>query len=92
MTVFLTLSVFLSAKNMMPDFSKNFRFLERNTVIYRSYEDSIHFDMSDSEWITMMERRATCYQKMYEENNKVISQMTDYRFELLKSLRDHYLK
>lgn len=78
LTVFLTLSVFLSAKNTVLDFSKNFRFLEHNSVVYRSYEDSIHFDMSDSEWIAMMERRATCYQKMYEANNKVISQMTSY--------------
>lgn len=78
LTVFLTFSVFLSAKNIVPDFSKNFHFLEHNSILYRSYEDSIHFDMSDSEWIAMMERRATCYQKMYEENNKVISQMTDY--------------
>ena len=78
LTVFLTLSVFLSAKNVVPNFSKNFRFLEHNSVIYRSYEDSIHFDMSDSEWLAMMERRAACYQEMYEANNKVISQMTGY--------------
>lgn len=78
LTFFLTLSLFLSAKSVVPNFSKNFRFLQRNSIIYRSYEDSIHFDMSDSEWIAMMERRAACYQKMYEENNKVIQQMTDY--------------
>lgn len=78
LTVFLTLSVFLSAKNVVPNFSKNFRFLEHNSVIYRSYEDSIHFDMSDSEWLAMMERRAACYQEMYEANNNVISQMTGY--------------
>lgn len=78
LTVFLTLSVFLSAKNIVPDFSKNFHFLEHNSILYRSYEDSIHFNMSDSEWLAMMERRAACYQKMYEANNKVISQMTSY--------------
>lgn len=88
LTFFLTLSVFLSAKNIVPDFSKNFRFLEHNSVIYRSYEDSIHFDMSDSEWLAMMERRAACYQKMYEANNKVISQMTGYFQSYKKKIPD----
>lgn len=88
LTVFLTLSAFLSAKNIVPDFSKNFHFLEHNSILYRSYEDSIHFDMSDSEWIAMMERRATCYQKMYEANNKVISQMTSYFQNSKKKIPD----
>ena len=78
LSVFIASSLFLSAKKIVPNFSKNFQFLEHNAIIYRSYEDSIHFDMSDSEWIAMMARRATCYQRMYEENNQVIQQMSDY--------------
>lgn len=76
------------AKSQVPVFSKNFRFLENNYMLYRTYDDSIHFDMSDTEWIAMMERRAKCYQKMYVENNKMIRQMTDYFQKKKKTIPD----
>ena len=88
LALFSMLSLFLSAKSDVPNFSKNFQFLERNSVIYRSYEDSIHFDMSDSDWVALMERRAACFQKMYVENNQVIQEMTDFFQNKKKEIPD----
>lgn len=88
LAIFSMFSLFLSAKSNVPNFSKNFRFLERNSVIYRSYEDSIHFDMSDSDWVALMERRAACFQKMYVENNQVIQEMTDFFQNKKKEIPD----
>ena len=65
-------------KKQMPEFSKGFKMIEKNCLLYRAYNDSIHGNMDDAEWVGLMERRAVCFQKMYTENNVFIDQITDY--------------
>lgn len=70
---FLTL-----AKKQMPNFSGSFKKIEKNCLLYRAYNDSIHQQMDDSAWINLMTRRATCYQNIYAENNSIIDEITEY--------------
>ena len=65
-------------KGRMPNFSKGFSMIEKNCRLYRAYNDSIHGNMNDSDWLKMIERRAICFQKMYAENNRFIDEVTDY--------------
>lgn len=65
-------------KRKMPDFFKGFSMIEKNCLLYRAYNDSIHGSMDDAEWLKLIERRAVCFQKMYAQNNRFIDEVTDY--------------
>ncbi len=62
----------------MPNFSESARILRENRDIYRSYEDSIFARTDEKAWIDLMFRRAAVCQKMYPENNRIISEITSY--------------
>lgn len=75
-------------KKLMPDFSKGFNTIINNCMLYRAYNDSIHRNMNDAEWVKLMERRAACFQKMYDENNQVIDQFANYFQQKPKQIPD----
>lgn len=76
--VLMFVSLTVLGKSKVPHFSDNFKLLENNLMLYRSYDDSVHGNMDDAAWVAMMERRARCYQKMYVVNNRLIDQITNY--------------
>lgn len=61
-----------------PNFAKTFLDFEYDFKRYNTYNDSIFFHLSHSEWIDMFKRRALKYSQLYTKNNKAIASINDY--------------
>lgn len=61
-----------------PNFANIFLDFEHDYRYYNSYNDSIFFHLSHSEWIDMFKRRAMAYSQMYTKNNRAIASVKDY--------------
>ena len=62
----------------MPDIRSSFLLLQKNRVAYQNYNDSIFMKMNNNEWVDMMARRAAFFRREYEQNNRVIDNITRY--------------
>lgn len=62
----------------MPDIRSSFLLLQKNRVAYQNYNDSIFMKMNNDEWVDMMARRAAFFRRKYEQNNRVIDDITRY--------------
>lgn len=61
-----------------PNFTKTFLDFEHDYKYYHSYNDSIFYHLSHSEWINMFKRRAMTYSQLYTKNNRAIAFLKDY--------------
>lgn len=61
-----------------PNFSKIFLDFEHDYKRYQTYNDSIFFHLSHSEWINMFKRRASAHSQLFSKNNIVIASVKDY--------------
>ncbi len=61
-----------------PNFANIFLDFEHDFKYYNSYNDSIFFHLSHSEWIEMFKRRAQTYSQIYTKNNRAIASVKDY--------------
>lgn len=61
-----------------PNFGQIFKQISDSYTKSNTYNDSIFFDLTHSEWTNMFGRRASTYAKFYEDNNKAIDQLKDY--------------
>lgn len=79
---------FSKNKKQMPNFTKEAQIIFDNCKLYRAYNDSIHGNMCDADWVALMARRADCFQKMYDENNRVIDLISNYFRQDKKQIPD----
>lgn len=61
-----------------PQFAKTFLDLEHDFRYYNTYNDSIFYHLSHSEWIEMFKRRAKAYSQIYTKNSRSIASIKDY--------------